>query len=100
MRFLVVATPRGPAPPDMIATMIDRSEEWDQRYDDKFEASGLFPGGGGFAIVDVSDGAELHRMIVEHPFAAFSEILSMPIVENATGWRQTREAVTAMMASA
>ncbi len=100
MRFLVVATPKFPAPPDMIATMIDRSEEWNQRYQDKFEAEGLFPGGGGFAIVDVSDEAELHRMIIEHPFSAFSEIVPRPIVDSATAWRQGREAVAAMMASA
>ena len=100
MRFLVVATPKFAAPPEMIVTMIDRSEEWHQRHDDKFEASGLFPGGGGFAIADVSDEAELHRMIVEHPFAPFSEIITRPIVDNATGYRQAREAFSAMMASA
>jgi len=100
MKFLVVATPKGPAPPDMIPTMISGSEAWQQRYEDKFYAEGLFPGGGGFAIVDVSDGAELQKMIVEHPFAPFSEIMTHPIVDSATGWRQAREAFAAMMASA
>ncbi len=98
MKFLVVATPKVPAPPDMVPTMIDRSEEWDQRYNEKFEASGLFPGGGGFVIADV-DETELHRMIIEHPFAPFSEIVVRPIVDSATGWRQGREAFAAMMAS-
>jgi hypothetical protein len=100
MRFLVVATPKFPAPPEMVSTLIDRAEEWQQRYDDKFEAFGLFPGGGGFAIADVSDEAELHRMIIEMPFSVFSEHMIKPIVDAETGWRQSREAFASMMASA
>jgi hypothetical protein len=100
MKFLVVATPKTTAPPEMIPVMIDRSEEWQQRYEDKFEAFGLFPAGGGFAIAEVSDEAELHRMIVEMPFAPFSEHQIFAIVDPATGWQQTRDAFTAMMASA
>lgn len=100
MKFLVVATPKTTAPPEMIPMMIDRSEEWQQRYEDKFEAFGLFPGGGGFAIADVTDEAELHRMIVEMPFSPFSDHQILTIVDPATGWRQAREAFTAMMASA
>ena len=96
MRFLVVATPRTTPPPDMIASMIDRSEEWEHRYADRFEAFGLFPGGGGFAIADVSDEAELHRMIVEMPFSPFSNHEIKAIVDSATGWRQAREAFAAM----
>lgn len=99
MRFLVVATPKFPAPPEMIITLIDRAEEWQQRYDDKFEAFGLFPGGGGFAIADVSDEAELHRVVVEMPFSPFSELVIKPIVDGPTGWNQAREAFAAMMAS-
>lgn len=100
MKFLVVATPKTTAPPEMIPMMIDRSEEWQQRYEDKFEAFGLFPGGGGFAIADVADEAELHRMIVEMPFSPFSDHQILTIVDPATGWRQAREAFTAMMAAA
>jgi muconolactone delta-isomerase len=102
MRFLVVATPKTTPPPDMIPMMIDRSEEWQQRYTDagKFEAFGLFPGGGGFAIADVADEAELHRMILEMPFSPFSDHQVTAIVDPATGWRQSREAIAAMMAAA
>jgi muconolactone delta-isomerase len=100
MRFLVVATPKVPAPPDMIPAMIDGAEQWQQRYDDKLESFGLFPAGGGFGIVDVSDEAELHRMILEMPFSPFSDHMIKPIVDPATGWRQGREALAAMAASA
>ena len=100
MRFLVVATPKTAVPPDMVPMMIDRSEEWQQRYQGKLESFGLFPGGGGFGIVDVSDEAELHRIIVEMPFSPFSDHQIMAIVDGATGWRQSREAFAALMASA
>jgi muconolactone delta-isomerase len=100
MRFLVVATPKFPAPPEIVPTLIDRAEQWQKRYDDKFAVFGLFPGGGGFAVADVSDEAELHRMIVEMPFSPFSEHEIRPVVDGATGWRQAREAFAAMMASA
>jgi hypothetical protein len=38
--------------------------------------------------------------VIEHPFSPFMEITTRPIVDSATGWRQAREAVAAMMASA
>ena len=100
MRFLVVATPKFLAPPEMIPALIDKAQEWQERYEDKFEVFGLFPGGGGFAVADVSDEAELHRMIVEMPFSPFSDHSIRPVVDGATGWRQAREAFAAMMASA
>ena len=99
MRFLVVATPKFPAPPEIVPALIDRAEQWQERYDDKLKVFGLFPGGGGFAVVDVSDEAELHRMISEMPFSPFSEHMIKPFVDGATGWRQAREAFAAMMAS-
>ena len=99
MRFLVVATPKFPTPPEIVPTLIDRAEQWQERYEDKFEVFGLFPGGGGFAVADVSDEAELHRMILEMPFSPFSEHMIKPVVDGATGWRQAREAFAAMMAS-
>jgi hypothetical protein len=100
MRFLVVATPKMPAPSEMVPMLIDGAEQWQQRYDDKLEAFGLFPGGGGFGIADVSDEAELHRMIIENPFSPFSEYTIRAIVDPATGWKQAREAFAAMAASA
>jgi hypothetical protein len=100
MKFLVVATPKFPAPPEIVPALIDAAEAWQQRYDDKFEAFGLFPGGGGFGIADVADEAELHRIILENPFTPFSDYAIRVVVDAPTGWKQAREAFAAMMASA
>ena len=99
MKFLVVAAPKFQAPPDLVPSLIDGAEAWQKRYEEKFDAFGLFPDGGGFAVVEVSDAAELHRILLEMPFSPFSDHVIRPIVDGATGWRQGREAIAAMMAS-
>jgi hypothetical protein len=99
VRFLVIATPKFPAPPELVPGLIDATEEWQKRYDDKFDAFGLFPGGGGFGIVDVSDEAELHRIIFENPFAPFTDHEIRVIVDASIAWRQAREAFAAMAAA-
>lgn len=100
MRFLVVATQKSPAPPEIVPTLIDAAEKWQERYTDKLEAFGLFPGGGGFGIADVSGEAELHRVILENPFTPFSDYEIRVIVDAPTAWRQAREVFAAMTASA
>jgi hypothetical protein len=99
MRFLVVATPKMPPPPDMLPAMIDGAEEWYDRHRDKLEAFGTFPGGGGFGLADVSDAGELHRMILEMPFSPFSDHLIEPVVDGATGFRQARDVFAARTAA-
>ncbi len=99
MRFLIVNTPRTTPPPDMLPSMLERAEAWQERYNDKFEVFGMFPGGGGFAVADVQDEAELHRMVAEMPFSPFGDLQIRVFVDGETGWRQAKEAVAAMMAS-
>ena len=100
MRFLVVATQKFPAPPELVPGLIDAAEQWQKRHADKLERFGLFPGGGGFGIADVSDEAELHRIILENPFTPFSDYEIKVIVDAPTAWRQARDAFAAMTASA
>ena len=100
MRFLIVSTPRTTPPADMLLGMLDRSEEWHQRYADRLESFGLFPGGGGFGVIDIHDEAELHRMLAEMPFSAFNTVEVRSFVDGATGWRQAKEAVAAMFSHA
>lgn len=100
MRFLVVATQKFPAPPEIVPGLIDAAEKWQERYSNELEAFGLFPGGGGFGIADVSDEAELHRIILENPFTPFSDYEIKVIVDAPTAWQQARDAFAAMAASA
>lgn len=100
MRFLVVATQKFPAPPEIVPGLIDAAEEWQKRYSDTLEVFGLFPGGGGFGIADVADEAELHRIVFENPFTPFSDYEIKVIVDAPTAWRQARDAFAAMTASA
>ena len=61
----------------MVPALIDRAEEWQKRYDDKFAAFGLFPGGGGFAIVDAQSTGSLAACLAE-PTLSSSRIVELP----------------------
>jgi hypothetical protein len=100
MRFLVVARQKFAAPLEIVPGLIDAAEAWQKRHADRLETFGLFPGEGGVAIADVSDEAELHRMILEMPFSPFSDYEIKVIVDASTAWRQAREAFAAMTPSA
>ena len=93
MRVLVVSIPRQTPPPDLVAGMVDRSEAWQKRWSSRFESFGLFPGGGGYGVVNAADDAELHRIMAEMPFSPFNEVTIRPIVDGETGWQQMREAI-------
>ena len=99
MRFLVIAIPRTTPTPDVLPGLLEAGEAWYERYEDYFEAFGIFPGGGGFGIVDLQKEADLHRLIAEMPFSAYSEIKTWSYVDGRTGWKQAREAVTGLLAS-
>ncbi len=97
MRFLVVVTPKHPVPPDRVLQMLDGLEAWQGRHSDKFEAFGLFPGGGGFGVVDIGDEAALHRVIAENPFTPFANTEIRVVVDGATGIKNAKEVFAAMM---
>lgn len=97
MRALVVSIPRQTPPPDVVLGMVDAAEAWQERWSGSLESFGLFPGGGGYGVVDVADEAELHRLMAEMPFSPFNEVTIRVIVDGATGWRQMREAIALRM---
>jgi muconolactone delta-isomerase len=100
MRFLVVATPRLEIPRDEILGMIDAAEAWRERHADRITEFGIFPGGGGFGIIDAPDEGSLHRILVEMPFIAYSTTDVRVVVDGATGWRNLREAIAARLQQA
>jgi hypothetical protein len=100
MRVLVVATPKFQVPPDQLPSIVDAAIAWQERYQDKFESFGIFPGGGGFGVIQVDDEVELNQMILEMPFSWFSDVQIRPAVEGSVGWQQLQQAVQAMAAMA
>jgi hypothetical protein len=100
MRVLVVGTPKFQVPPDQLPSIVDGAIAWHERYQDKFESFGLFPGGGGFGVVKVDDEAELNQLILEMPFSWFSDVQIRPAVEAEVGWQQLQQAVQSMAAMA
>ena len=100
MRVLVVGTPKFQVPPDQLPGIVDAAIAWHERYQDHFESFGIFPGGGGFGVVNVDDEVALNQMILEMPFSWFSDVEIRPAVEPSVGWQQLQQAVQAMGAMA
>jgi hypothetical protein len=97
MDFLVVVRPRSALPIDHITMMLEGSREWYRRHQDSFRAFGTFPGGGGFAVVNVSDIQTLHRMLAEMPFSVVSDTRIDPFIEGEEGFTIAQEVFGAMM---
>ena len=96
MRVLVVAKPRATVPPEQIPGLIEGALQWYERYQDRFEVFGSFPGGGGFAALDVPDEEALHQMVLEMPFARFSDVDVTPYVPGDVGLRTAQQAFAAL----
>jgi len=100
MKALVIGRPKFQVPPDMAPMITQGALDWYERYKDRFTEFGTFMGGGGFATVEVESADELNQMIVEMPFAPFSEITAELFVEGDKGFRQFQEAMQAMLEGA
>jgi len=99
MRALVVATPKFPIVPEQLPAMIEGALAWHDRYQEHFDAFGSFIGGGGFAVVNVPDEETLNQIVIEMPFAWFSDLTVHPFVEGVAAFRQLQKAVAAMGAA-
>jgi hypothetical protein len=95
MHVLVVATPQHPIPPTELPGMVDAATDWHERHKDELQAFGLFPGGGGFGIVEADDAAAINQLILEMPFSPFSHHEIRPFVPGEAGLAQLREAIAA-----
>jgi hypothetical protein len=100
MRALIIGTPKFQIPPDQLPSILDTAIAWHERYQDKFQAFGTFPAGGGFGVVEVADETELNQLIIEMPFSWFSDVQVKPFVDGAAGLHQLKQAVDAMAAMA
>lgn len=65
----------------MMPELMQGMSAWLGEYGNRFSTIEFFVGGGGFGVLDVSDSADLQRMVAANPFSPFSEVEIRPVVE-------------------
>ena len=92
MRMFVMAEPQFPIPPEQFPALAEGFAAWTERYRGQMELFEFFAGGGGgFGVVNVPDEKTLTQMLLEYPFAIYSELDVRPILDGDTAlalWRQ------------
>lgn len=88
MRVLVVATPAFPIPPDQLPAIVEGALQWSEQHRDELDQFGVFPGGGGFGVVNVADETALNQLMLDMPFAPFSHHEVRAFVPGREGLRQ------------
>jgi hypothetical protein len=97
MRFMLVITNQFPVPPETMPHLFEGFVSWWDRYRGNWESAGFFAGGGGGGgICNVTDAAELNRMMLEWPLGAFSHIAVYPLVDMDDALRQWQEQLAQM----
>lgn len=97
MRFMVIARPAFPIPPEMLMALVDGFGAWWDRYKDRWNG-GFFAGAsGGGGVITVADENELNQIMTEWPLFGFSAIETHALVDVETALGHWRAAVAAMM---
>jgi hypothetical protein len=81
MRFLVLAEPAAPPPPELLPAIVAAEQEWRARYADRLESYAWFATGGGTGVIDVDDAETLFRAVNEHPFCPFTKVDVRPLAD-------------------
>jgi len=92
MRVLLLAKAKFFLPPDYLPMAAQGFTEWREKYRDKMETFFFFAGrqaGGG--IFNVSDEAELNRIVNEWPLTPFAETDIIPLVDGDIALQQFSE---------
>jgi hypothetical protein len=76
--------------------VIEGALAWSERHRDSIELFGNFIGGGGFGVLNVPDEETLNQIVIEMPFAWFSDVEVLPFVDGEAGLRQLQRALQAM----
>jgi hypothetical protein len=96
LRALVMGRPRFQVPPQQLSGMVQGALEWFDRHRDSIVVSGSFPGGGGFAVLDVPDLEMLNALILEWPLTPVSDTQVEPCIDGEAGLRALHEALQRM----
>ena len=95
MRALVIARLTSPLPLEHQHEIVDRFEEWREKYREQMEDFEFFISNGGCAIAKVADEVELKQIMLEYPLLDWSEIEVEPVVDGDIALAQWRKALEA-----
>ena len=99
MNTCVTYRVRQAPPPELLPMMIEGSQQWLDKYGEKFSTLWWFAGGGGIGITDQLDEVETMRMMAEHPFTPYSDVDVRICVDPRAGIDAFRQAVAERMAA-
>jgi Domain of unknown function (DUF3303) len=99
MRAALIWRPRDAAPPEAFPILLGALGQWVERYTSRFATFEFFVVGGGLAIADLDDSAELLRIVAENPFTPYMDVDIMPVVDPATGMQAYGEVASAFSAA-
>jgi hypothetical protein len=81
VRVAIIYRPKDAAPVEAFPMLLEALGQWVETHATRFSTLEFFVAGGGFAIADIDDSAELHRIVTENPFTPFMDVEIMPVVE-------------------
>jgi len=99
MRVLLLARSKYFIPLEQMPMMTQGFTAWRAQYRDKMEAFFFFAGrsaGGG--ILNVADEADLNQIVNEWPFAIYSDVEIIPIVDGDVALKQFHDLIEKMSA--
>jgi hypothetical protein len=82
MRVLVISRPKFPPPQEMMAPLLEAFAAWRERHRPIMESFEFFiSGGGGCGVINAPDDEALAQLMMEYPFAPFSDVELHPIMD-------------------
>lgn len=100
MRVAIIVRPGStPAPMADVPMLFAGLAKWVETYSTRFETLEFFVAGGGLAIGEFADAAELQGVLATLPFIPYSDVEIMPVVDPATSLATFGAAFEAMAAA-
>lgn len=84
MRVAIIYRPKNPAPPESVPTLMGGLGQWVERHSKRFSTLEFFATGGGLAVGDVDESAELIGILAENPFTTYMDVEILPVVDPGT----------------
>jgi hypothetical protein len=81
MRVAIIYRPKSPAPMEAVPQFMQALGAWVEKYSGRMSTLEFFAAGGGFAVIDIDDSADLFRITAENPFTPFSDVEVRPVVD-------------------